>query len=486
SPDFPRLDPAISFPYTPVVAPGHENIKYPEWLNDLTLYHNRGNSLWVGESVTRGDFFGLDDLFTEHPRVVEGMIEIYKYWVDFGVDGFRIDTVKHVNFEFWEVFTTAIMEHARSIGRDDFFMFGEVFDHDVRLLAPYVRDTDMQTVLDFAFQRAAIDFAGGGHARNLAGVFASDDFYITPTSSAAGLTTFLGNHDMGRVGLLLSGADDTPAAVRLAHELMFLSRGQPVIYYGDEQGFAGTGGDKEARQTMFPTQVEAWWTQPLITGEPMGSRYFFDTEAPLYRTIADLSALRAAHPALATGAQIQRYTEGHVYAFSRVDRDELIEYLVVLNSAPDAQVSQIASLTPGASFEVIWGNAEAVAAGVDGMVTVTTPGVSALVLRADRTVGTASSGEIEFRLPAEDAEVTGLTAISVTIDQSAWAETSFAWRIAGTEEWLPLGVAESLIPRVFHDVSDLEPGTRIEYRVVTVDASGNRARASRTVTVGGD
>ena len=41
---------------------------------------------------------------------------------------------------------------------------------------------------------------------------------------------------------------------RLAHELMYFSRGNPVVYYGDEQGFTGAGGDQDARQDMFPSQ----------------------------------------------------------------------------------------------------------------------------------------------------------------------------------------------------------------------------------------
>ncbi|MFM7445816.1 MAG: alpha-amylase family glycosyl hydrolase, partial [Tabrizicola sp.] len=67
-------DPA--FAYTPKVAEAEKNVKVPAWLNDVTLYHNRGNSHWVGESSLYGDFSGLDDLATEHPRVVSGMIEI--------------------------------------------------------------------------------------------------------------------------------------------------------------------------------------------------------------------------------------------------------------------------------------------------------------------------------------------------------------------------------------------------------------------------
>ena len=75
---FPALDAATSFPYTPVLEPGEENLKVPAWLNDPTLYHNRGDTTFEGENSFYGDFFGLDDLFTEHPTVVDGMTDIYK------------------------------------------------------------------------------------------------------------------------------------------------------------------------------------------------------------------------------------------------------------------------------------------------------------------------------------------------------------------------------------------------------------------------
>ena len=58
--------------YTPVLDPAEQNLKVPAWLNDVTLYHNRGDTTFVGENSQYGDFFGLDDLFTEHPRVVDG------------------------------------------------------------------------------------------------------------------------------------------------------------------------------------------------------------------------------------------------------------------------------------------------------------------------------------------------------------------------------------------------------------------------------
>ena len=116
---FPAMSAATSFPYVPKVADADKDVKVPAWLNDTTLYHNRGDSTYAGESSTYGDFSGLDDLFTENPKVVSGMEDIYKSWVDFGVDGFRIDTVKHVNMQFWQSFSPAILDHAKATGKDE-------------------------------------------------------------------------------------------------------------------------------------------------------------------------------------------------------------------------------------------------------------------------------------------------------------------------------------------------------------------------------
>src|SRR5437764_12951595 len=92
--NFARLkDP--NYAYTVKVSPAERDIKRPAWLNDPIYYHNRGDSIFRGESSTTGDFVGLDDVFTEHPRVVQGMIDIFAAWIDnYRVDGFRIDTAQ--------------------------------------------------------------------------------------------------------------------------------------------------------------------------------------------------------------------------------------------------------------------------------------------------------------------------------------------------------------------------------------------------------
>ena len=95
-------------------------------------------------------FFGLDDLFTEHPRVVEGMIDIYKEWITkYKIDGFRIDTVKHVNIEFWQQFVPAIREHAEKNAVPHFLCL-EKLSADPQVLSMYTREGRLDSVLDFA------------------------------------------------------------------------------------------------------------------------------------------------------------------------------------------------------------------------------------------------------------------------------------------------------------------------------------------------
>ncbi len=162
---FPTLDAAVSFPYTPTFdTVADETIKSPAFLNDPVNYHNRGNSTFTGENSLYGDFFGLDDLFTEKPEVQDGLIDVFKDMVtDYDIDGFRIDTVKHVNDEFWQAFGPELRAHASSLGKDDFFMFGEVFDFDVAVPLPVHAPSCRSTpLLDFAFQGTARNFAGQG------------------------------------------------------------------------------------------------------------------------------------------------------------------------------------------------------------------------------------------------------------------------------------------------------------------------------------
>ncbi|MBC7292403.1 MAG: pullulanase-type alpha-1,6-glucosidase [Actinotalea sp.] len=490
--EFPALT-VDSFPYTPVVAPEDADVKVPALFNDVRYYHNRGDSTWEGESETLGDFIGLDDIMTEHPDVVDAFVQVYKDWIDLGVDGFRIDTAKHVNFEFWELWTPEIVEHARTVrGDDEFFMFGEVYSSDTRVLSPYVRDTEMSSVLDFAFQERAAAYVTGSSSAQLRDLFASDDIYTTPDSSATALPTFLGNHDMGRIGYFVRGTDAPLERSLLAHSLMYLTRGQPVVYYGDEQGFIGqgTGGegnDKAARQSLFASQVPEYQDQVLLTGETAGSVDRYDTDTALYTHIAALAALRDEHPALSQGAQVELLADGGLYAFARVHRDEDVEHVVVTNNGGSAATATFATLTPGATYTGVFGTDQSVTADAEGTVSVDVPARGAVVLRADRTVAAAGEVDVQVAAGRDGDGVWGIAPISATVADNRYQETSFAYRVVGEDAWTRLGTAEDDTPRVFHDVRALEAqypaGTMIEYRAVTVDVDGTASAASTVTTL---
>lgn len=330
--------------YTPFVPAGQERAKKPEWLNDPIYYHNRGESTFAGESSLLGDFATLDDVFTEHPHVVAGFIEVYGRWIDdFGIDGFRIDTARHVNPEFWQAFVPAMLARAKARGIPNFHIFGEVFDPDVAILASHTRVDELPAVLDFAFQAAMTDVVTGkAGPERLARVFAADFVYEGGEATARQLPTFLGNHDMGRIGWFLQkarpgiGDEELLARVTLANAIMLTARGVPTIYYGDEQGFTGDGDYADAREDMFESQVASYNDNRLIGVSAKGPRSAFDPDSVLYRRIAELARLRAATPALREGRQVTRVTDQQpgLFAFSRLLAGA--EVLAVFNTSDKA------------------------------------------------------------------------------------------------------------------------------------------------------
>ena len=325
--DFRKLERA-DWAYTQFVPAGQEHVKKPDWLNDPIYYHNRGDSTFAGESSLLGDFATLDDVFTENPRVVRGFIEIYGQWIDdFGVDGFRIDTARHVNPEFWRAFVPAMLARAKARGIPNFHIFGEVFDPDVAILASHTRVDRLPAVLDFAFQSAATDVALGRTGTDrLARVFAADPVYEGGEATARQLPTFLGNHDMGRIGWFAIkdkpaiGDEELLARVTLANALMLTARGVPTLYYGDEQGFTGDGDYADSREDMFPSQVASYNDNRLVGSNAKGPRSAFGADGVLYGRIAELAKLRVATPALRGGRQVTRFAgdKPGLLAFSRI------------------------------------------------------------------------------------------------------------------------------------------------------------------------
>ncbi|MER5486819.1 pullulanase-type alpha-1,6-glucosidase [Streptomyces sp. NPDC002812] len=480
---FPKTD-GDSFPRTPFVPAAKKNLKSPAWLNDPTMYHNRGDSTFAGESSEQGDFFGLDDLWTERPEVVEGMEKIYEKWVeDYDVDGFRIDTVKHVNKGFWTQWATALDAYAARHGRKDFFMFGEVYSADTAITSPYVTQGRLDATLDFPLQEAIRSYAAqGAEAGRLASVFGDDYRYTTDKANAYEQVTFLGNHDMGRFGTFLK--QDRPGAgeqelldrYRLANELMFLSRGNPVIYSGDEQGFTGAGGDKDARQPLFASKAADYLDDDQLGTARTHASDAYDPEHPLYKQISALAKLTKDHPALRDGVQSERFSDGSAYAFARTDTRTRTEYLVAANNATAPRTIDL-DAPAGVQYAALYGGtATLIRSSAAGKLTVTLPALGSVVLQAVTPAAKpATKPALTLKAPAPGA--TGTVELSAEVTGDPLSRVVFAAQ-TGTGAWQVLGSADHAPYKVTQFIDPATAaGTPLRYKAVAVDSAGRTASA---------
>ena len=505
---FPTLNAATSFPYTPVFAqPGDATVKVPAWLNDPIHYHNRGNSTFVGENSLYGDFFGLDDLFTEQPAVVQGLIDIHKDWItNFDIDGFRVDTVKHVNAEFWQQFAPAILDHAKAAGKPDFFIFGEVFSGNVNLLSYYTTGAFMPAVLDFQFQESVRSYiSNGGASDGLKNLFENDDYYTDADSNAYALPTFIGNHDRGRFGWFLKTDQPTAsdaellARSKLAHALMYFARGMPVVYYGDEQGFTGDGGDKDARQDMMPSQVASYNDDDLIGTTATTADANFDQTHPLYLAFQDYATLRQAHPALVNGAQIHRTSSNAagIYAFSRMERTERVEYVIAINNATSAQSATVPTFYAGGTqFDLLLAEgtgAASLTTDANGALAINLPALGFAIYKAAGALPASTAApNISISNLTNNQEVTLGTQnldgnivpdrmeIRTAVAGTGYAEVTFAVRATGTTSYTVIGVDDNPPYRVFYDASKLPANTTLDILAIVNDGNGNLKGATVT------
>lgn len=355
--------------YTPFLPEGTETLKSPAWLNNPDVYHNQGDSTWQGENSLYGDFVGLDDIDTDNPRVVNGMINIFSQLIsEFKPDGFRIDTVKHVNVEFWQQFTPAIIQHAQDIGIPNFFVFGEVFSGDPKTLSYYTTVGDIPSVLDFAFQFKVKEvLIDKKKPTTLSDLFSQDSLYLDHNSSADTLMNFISNHDIGRFAHFLSKAhpglsdNEKLQYVILAHELMFFSRGIPVIYYGDEQGFSGDGGDRGAREDMMPSLTPSYNDNDLIGTNNTTADNNFDATHPIYRAIKQISNVYLNHKVLRHGQQtvIETPEASPLLIFKRQHNNNVA--YIIINTSPESYYinDELNSLIAAQNNRIIYGHSSA-------------------------------------------------------------------------------------------------------------------------------
>jgi glycosidase len=280
----------------------------PPIFADPRSYNRRGRVTdWnVREQVLYGDFpGGLKDVNTELPEVREAMVQIYVNWVlRTDVDGFRIDTLKHVEHGFWEYFAPEVRRRLAERGKTHFFMFGEAFDGDDELIGSYTRPNLLDSVFYFSQKYWVFSdvFQRGGPTSQIARLYAMRDrnYGREPQPGGIGvpprdvLVNFLDNHDVPRFLFERPDPDGT-RALRAALAYLLTEDGIPCIYYGTEQDYAG-GNDPMNREPL-------WWSG-------------YRTDGETFRWIARLTRVRRSYRALTHGRFDLRWTSDHVGAES--------------------------------------------------------------------------------------------------------------------------------------------------------------------------
>jgi glycosidase len=259
------------------------------WTPDIKDYE-------VRDQYVNWQLAGLDDLNTENPVVRKAMRSTYGDWVrKVGVDAFRVDTALHVPEGFFEDFMHAedpdapgIATVARQTGREHFIAFGEAFkvdkafeDTQARRIEAYAGAAAdgtprLDSLLNFSLYGATLDVFG--KRQPTAELAWRIDNMMRVHARPHLMPSFVDNHDVDR---FLASGDE--AALKQALLAIMTLPGIPVIYYGTEQGL-----DKR-RPAMFASGVDA------------GGRDRYDTQAPLYRYVRDVIALRRGHPVLSRG-----------------------------------------------------------------------------------------------------------------------------------------------------------------------------------------
>ena len=357
------------------VPPLPEEFQNPEWYNRK----GRVNDWNDPEQVLLGDFpGGLKDIKTTDPDVRDALFKVFSHWIEVAdFDAFRIDTIKHVEHEFWEDFCPRIRAFAKKKGKKNFFMFGEAFDGNDELIGSYTFNGGLDSVFYFSHKYRVIDnvFKYGGATSAITAIREEQAAHYDPEPHEDGpidedgngvsarqlLVHFLDNHDVARFLF------DLPSIKALENALFYLltTDGIPCIYYGTEQQFAG-GNDPFNREDLW------------VSG-------YKETNST-FKLIQKLTGLRKSLAPLRRGEMTIRYSTDHtgeeedagIFAFERTYKGETV--LVVFNTHNESsnktgsgENAMETSFSEGDTLKDIFGGELTITVEAAGHVSITVP-----------------------------------------------------------------------------------------------------------------
>lgn len=273
-----------------------DGVLIADYYNDSNswYYHNPEITEWDNQQqVQEYELCGLATFQEENSDYRDYIKTAIKQWLSLGIDGLRIDTIKHMPLWFWQEFTSDIKNHKPSV-----FIFGEwIHCHPLDGQSAHFSNHSGMSILDFGLAQSIRNALGSNNEGGfylIQDIFNQDYLY----NSATELITFVDNHDMPR--FLSLNADHNRLALALG--LIMTCRGIPCIYYGTEQYiYNNTNGGHDP------------YNRPMMEN--------WNQDTPIYQMIQKLSKLRRLNPAVSLGSQIEKYISNDVYCYLRRYRD---------------------------------------------------------------------------------------------------------------------------------------------------------------------
>ena len=284
------------------------------------------------------DLPALPAFNTGHPEVRQYLFDVAEHWVEFGIDGWRLDVPYEIDDDaFWRTFRRRV-----KAADPEAYIVGEVWGEAQR----WLQGDQFDAVMNYPRARAVLGFFGAHTLRPVQqGPFAVEPMnapafaeairrllglYPSPITQAQ--LNLLGSHDTPRALWILG---DDPAALRLAVLFQMTMPGAPCLYYGDEVGLSSRG-DPHCREA-FPWDERDAWNHDLRAA------------------LADAAALRHDHPVLRTGDVEMLHAKDRVLTFRRFDGASGDEAFVAFNAGSrPAEVTLSPSTLDAARLSAAW------------------------------------------------------------------------------------------------------------------------------------
>lgn len=249
--------------------------------------------------------------------------KVFCYWIAYAdIDGFRLDTVKHMEPGAVRYFTNVIHEFAQSIGKENFYVIGEITGGRSNAVST-VDATGLDAALGIDDIQDKLEFLAKGyrspgnpdsdHQEGYFDLFTNSlvDGKNTHQWYSKRIVTMFDDHD--QVGtqykFRFCGSDlpDIEKRLNLAAAINLTTIGIPCTYYGTEQAFNGA----DWRASIGVDAYSDTFLRECMFGGPFGSylstnKHFFNEEHPAYRFMQDICTLRKEHLALRRGRQYLR------------------------------------------------------------------------------------------------------------------------------------------------------------------------------------